>query len=68
MIKSKMSLRRQEMGLTGLEFSRKLQEAGLKHMTESRVFRIESGRSRPTEEEREAIGRILNIRPWEINL
>lgn len=68
MMKSKLSLQRQLAGLTALQFAQKLQAAGLKHMTESRVFRIETGRSPPTEIERETIGRLLNIKPWELNI
>lgn len=68
MMKSKLSLQRQSAGLTALQFAQKLQAAGLKHMTESRVFRIESGRSPATETERETIGRLLNSRPWELQI
>jgi len=68
MIKSKLCLKRMQSGLTGLEFARQLQQAGLTQMTESRVCRIETGRARPTDQERETIGRLLGVRPWEINL
>ena len=68
MRKSKMGLLRLTVGMTAIEFARKLQEAGLKNMTESRVCRIETGRSPPTEIERATISRLLNVKPWEINL
>jgi len=68
MKKSKMSLQRQIKGMTALEFARKLQDAGLKNMTESRVGRIETGRSPPTEIERETIARLLGVKPWEVQL
>lgn len=66
MTKSKLSLERQLAGHTALQFSQLLREAGLKHMTESRVFRIETGRSPPTETERETIGRLLGCPTFEL--
>ena len=68
MVKSKLCIQRMQAGMTGLEFALKLREAGLPQMTESRVCRIETGRALPTEAERETISRLLNVKPWEINL
>jgi len=59
--------RRQRMGYSALEFARLLQ-AQIPDLTESRLFRIETGRSKPTSEEREAIARLLNVKPWEVQL
>ena len=68
MVKSKLCLKRMQAGMTGLEFARKLQAAGLPQMTENRVCRIETGRSPATEQERETIGHLLGVRPWELNI
>ena len=61
-------MQRMQAGMTGLEFSQKLREAGLPTMTESRVCRIETGRAVATEAERQTIAHLLGVKPWEINL
>ena len=66
MVKSKMSLRRQELGLSQIALARLLQEAGQTNMTESRICRIETGRAVITPEERCAIANILKIRAFEL--
>lgn len=68
MTKSKLAIQRQLKGYTALQFSEVLRVAGLKDMSEQRLYRIETGRSPPTEIERETIGRLLNIKPWELNI
>ena len=68
MVKSKMFFKRVSDGLTGLQLALKLQADGLPQMTENRVCRIETGRCRPTAQEREAIGRLLGARPWELGI
>jgi len=55
-----------ELGMTGLDFAMKLQAAGLPEMTESRVFRIATGRARITDKERNIIATQLGIGPYEL--
>ena len=59
--------RRNQLGYSALKFARLLQ-AEFPEMTEGRLFRIETGRAKPTPEEREAIAKLLNVRPWEVQL
>ena len=68
MVKSKMFMKRMQDATTGLELAKKLQAAGLPQMTENRVCRIETGRAKATDQEREAIGRLLGARPWGLSI
>lgn len=58
---------RSKEGYTALKLARTLR-VQLPTMTEQRLYRIETGRCKATPEEREAIGRLLNARPWELNI
>ena len=68
MTKSKTAIQRQLKSYTALQFAEILRTAGLKNMTEQRLFRIETGRSRPTDLERETIGRLLGTQPWQLGM
>jgi len=62
-----LGVRRQKLGFSALAFARLLQ-ADFPEMTEGRLFRIETGRSKATETERQVIGRLLGCKPWEIGI
>ncbi|MDO9541427.1 MAG: hypothetical protein Q7J98_03780 [Kiritimatiellia bacterium] len=68
MVKSKLSIQRMSKGWTGQELALKLQAEGLTQMTENRVCRNETGRARPTTQERETISRLMGARPWELEI
>jgi hypothetical protein len=66
LVRSKMSIERMRRGMTGLVFAKKLRDAGLQAMTESKVFRIETGRAVVTDQERNAIVQLLGSGLFEI--
>lgn len=59
---------RQSHGFSALTFAGLLRGAGCDKMTEMRLFRIEGGRLRADQVERETICRLLDLKGWEIGL
>jgi len=62
-----MGARRRQAGFTALKFARLL-SAQFPDMTEGRLFRIETGRSLPTQAEKEVICQLLNCKSFEIQI
>ena len=65
-MKSRMTARMRELKLTALELSKQMRESGHPQMTESRIYRISTGRSIPTMEERLEIAKKLGLQGYEL--
>ena len=68
MTKTPCGLIRQATGFSAFAFAKLLRSAGCNRITENRLLKIESGRLKADETERDAIARLLDTPAWKMHL
>ena len=63
---SKLGRARQGKGLNAVAFAALLRERGITEATPHRVYRIENGLTKPTEQERALIAELLGVPTYEV--
>lgn len=63
---TKLGRLRQARGLNAQSFAALLRRRGLESSTPHRIYRIEAGLTKPTQQEREAIAYLLGIPVYEV--
>ncbi len=58
----------QALGFSAQTFATLLRNAGAQSLTEQRLYRISTGRTKPTAREKEAISRLLDCKSFELGI